>query len=67
MSDTYVCEKCKKEYPKGSSDEEMLEEKRHLFPKVNVDDCAVICDDCWKAMGFGASEDLPLADKDLPF
>lgn len=52
MADEYTCECCSKTYPKGWTDEEALAELEVVFA-VPVEECAVVCDDCYRAMGFG--------------
>lgn len=52
MSNTYTCSLCGETFDKGWSDEEAEAELASTFavPKV---DCNLVCDDCYKAMGFG--------------
>ena len=52
MSDEYTCYLCKETFEKGVSDEEAMAEKDALWPDVPVDDCELVCDDCFKMMGL---------------
>lgn len=52
----YRCELCGEEYEKGWTDEEAAAESAEKWgvpDPANDPDMAVICDDCWKAMGLG--------------
>ena len=51
-SNEYRCAVCKGVYEKGWSDEEAIEELGGNFPGIDIDDCGVVCDDCYKEMGF---------------
>lgn len=44
----YKCENCGKEFTKGWTDEEALSEKDELFPDTPIEDCAFVCDVCFK-------------------
>lgn len=46
-SNTYTCAICKGEFEKGWSDEEAVAEKDSYWGDVPLDECGVICDDCW--------------------
>ena len=47
--DSYVCAICKQEFEKGWTDEEAIEEKNILFGQDKLlEDCGIICDDCFK-------------------
>lgn len=48
----YRCDVCKKVFESGWSDEEATEEKEKLFGDVPDDECGIVCDDCFIAMGF---------------
>ena len=48
--ETYVCAQCGGEFSKGRPDEEAEIEKDALWGDVPLDECAVVCDDCFKAM-----------------
>lgn len=52
MSNTYTCEACGGTFDKGWSDEEAEAELKTTFG-VDKQDCGLVCDDCYKAMGFG--------------
>jgi hypothetical protein len=53
MTDTYKCAVCGETYEKGIPDEEARAEQHDLFPGVADEDCAIVCDDCFKLMGLG--------------
>lgn len=48
----YRCEMCEGVFNKGWSDEEAAAELGEKFPGHAQEDCAVVCDDCFKKMGF---------------
>jgi len=48
--DEYRCEVCGGVFQKGRSDEEAIAEKEKLFSDVPLEDCGIVCDDCFKAM-----------------
>jgi len=48
----YTCAICGKEFSGGWSDEEATQELAEKFPGFDKEDCAVVCDDCFKEMGF---------------
>ncbi len=57
MSNKYQCAYCKGIFDKGWSDEEAETELEDTFglPKEM---CDIVCDDCYKAMGFGNAEQV---------
>ena len=52
IAPTYRCSVCKKVYEFGN-DEEALDELATNFPGTSVDECGIVCDDCYKKMGLG--------------
>lgn len=48
----YRCAECRGVFEKGRSDEDAMAEKEVLFPDFPVTDCDLVCDDCFKKMGF---------------
>jgi hypothetical protein len=48
----YQCSACGGVFDKGWSDSEAIAELQETFPGKAVDECALVCDDCFKAMGF---------------
>jgi hypothetical protein len=52
MSNTFKCAVCEETFEKGWSDEKAEAELRENF-NVPVEDCAIVCDGCYKKMGFG--------------
>jgi hypothetical protein len=53
MSDKYKCAVCDGIFTKGWTDEEAAAELGQKFPGVSTDNCDLVCDDCYKKMGFG--------------
>ena len=52
MSDTYKCAMCGGVFEKGWTDEEAEQELQQNFQGITPDDCDIVCDDCYKIMGF---------------
>ena len=50
----YRCACCHEVFDKGWSDEEAQKELGDNFPTVPVEECDLVCDDCYKKMGFGS-------------
>ena len=48
----YRCAVCGGVYLKGWSDSEAEDELSDVFPGISKDECDLVCDDCYKAMGF---------------
>jgi hypothetical protein len=44
----YTCAYCGGTFNKGWSDEEAMAEQEEAFPDVNLSDCAMVCDACYK-------------------
>lgn len=53
-SNEYQCADCGRVFEKGWSDEKAKEELSNTFPGYDEEDCGLVCDDCWKKLGFGA-------------
>lgn len=51
-ADEYECSACGGVFLKGRSDEEAAMERDHLFPWLGEGGGCLVCDDCFKAMGF---------------
>lgn len=49
---SYVCSVCKEEFEQGWSEEEAEAELAETFPGFNKSECDIVCDDCYKKMGF---------------
>lgn len=49
----YRCAVCKGVFEKGWSEEEAQSELGEVFPEFTTDECDLVCDDCYKKMGFG--------------
>lgn len=64
MSNTYICAVCKGEFEKGWSDEEALKEKNENFGNIKgfskIEDCDLVCDDCYKKMTLPKHLEKPL-------
>jgi hypothetical protein len=43
----YVCEKCKRKFEKGWSDEECEAEAQQVFPGLPPEERSLVCDDCY--------------------
>lgn len=52
MADEYTCAICDNTYDKTWSDEESMAEMEQIFGQVPMEECNVVCDDCYKKMGF---------------
>ena len=48
----YRCSMCGGVFDKGWSDDEAKKELDATFPGIKVEDCDVVCDDCYKKIGF---------------
>ena len=48
MGETYTCSICKGVFEKGWSDEEALKETEEIFGDVPIEECDIVCDDCFK-------------------
>lgn len=48
----YQCANCGEIYEKGWTEEEALKEKEENFRDIPINKCAVVCDDCYKKIGF---------------
>ena len=48
MTDTFTCAICRETYEKARTDEEAADELLTEFPGFEVQDCGVVCDDCWQ-------------------
>lgn len=50
----YRCDHCGGVYEKTRPEDEVLEEERELFGEnCAPEDRAIICEDCWQALGLG--------------
>ena len=48
----FKCELCGNVYDKGWSDEEAKQEYFDNFDDTNIDDCGMVCDDCYNKIRF---------------
>lgn len=46
----YKCSVCGGEFTSDRSEEEAMEEAEMIFDKEDLEDKAIVCDDCWKKM-----------------
>ena len=46
----FRCAMCGGVFEKGNSDEEALEELNGNFPNIDIDDCELVCEDCYNKM-----------------
>lgn len=53
MSDEYTCAVCGQTFTKGWTEDEALAEKSEFFGDIPIEECEIVCDPCWKKMGFG--------------
>jgi len=51
-SDTYICAYCGKTYGYAQTEEEAQVELKENFGDFPISECSVVCDDCYKKMGF---------------
>lgn len=49
-ADQYQCWSCGGIFNKGWSDKEAIEELDNRMPGANLEECAVVCDDCYNEM-----------------
>jgi hypothetical protein len=45
---TYTCAICHQNFTKGQDDETAIAETKEYFTSVNLDDCAIVCEDCFE-------------------
>ena len=50
MTDKYQCAECDGVFDKGWSDEEAAAERDEVFPDLEPEDSAVVCEDCYRKM-----------------
>lgn len=62
-SNTFTCSKCGGTFEKGWSDEEALAEKNSVFGGHAVEDCKLICDDCYQRFMLWFRADEVSADE----
>ncbi len=55
MPEDFTCTACGGTFEKAWSEAEAQKELGDLFPGVPVLECALVCDDCFKAMGLEPS------------
>lgn len=58
MGRTYTCSMCERTLESEWTQEEAEAEKTTLWGDVSLDDCDVVCDDCFKVIGPEGSEEL---------
>lgn len=48
MGEEYTCAMCQGIFGKTASEEEAKAELKEFFGDVPVEDCDIVCDDCWE-------------------
>ncbi len=48
MSGGFTCDRCGGVFEKGWTDDDALAEARDLFSPAELENPAVVCDDCWQ-------------------
>lgn len=48
----FKCAMCQQTFDKAWTDEEAEDELKETFGSIPVDQCDVVCDDCYKKLGF---------------
>lgn len=48
MSEKFICAECNQTFDKERSDDEAMEEKEMLFPNLSLEECAIVCTDCFQ-------------------
>lgn len=66
MTEKYKCAVCGGVFERTTPEDEARAELKEFFGDVSVDDCDIVCDDCWEKVrpdkhGF----DLPVSEEDL--
>ena len=46
----FTCEECGETFKRIRPEGEALAEKNLLFPDVPLEECAIVCDDCFKKL-----------------
>ena len=66
MGETYTCARCEKTYEKTWTDEEAMKETKENFGEdIEIEDCSVVCDDCYNIlMGKGEKQLKEIMTKD---
>lgn len=67
MNNEYTCAMCKGVFKRITPEDEVLAELKEFFGAVSVDDCELVCDDCWEKIrpdkhGFA----LSILNSDMP-
>ena len=53
ITNEFKCCACNGVFEKEWTDEEAEKEKDELFGGIPLEDCDLVCDDCFKKMGLG--------------
>lgn len=43
----FTCALCGNTYEKAWTDEECFAEKKELYPGIDIEDCVIVCEDCY--------------------
>ena len=46
----FKCDECGNVYEKNLSEEEAVEQLASEFPGANINECGIVCDDCYNEM-----------------
>ncbi len=49
-TESYKCAACGNTYVQDRTEEEVLKELKNNYPGLSVDDCEIVCDDCYKVI-----------------
>ena len=53
IGDVYTCALCKGKFEKAITDEEAMEKTHQYFGNsVKMEECDIVCDDCWNLVKF---------------
>ena len=55
---TYTCSHCRGTFEPAWSDEEAKAEAAETFPDVPLEECAIVCDECYKKIMSWAKENI---------
>ncbi len=52
IMEQFKCAMCEQTFDKAWTDKEAKDELENTFGLISIEDCDVVCDDCYKKMGF---------------
>lgn len=66
MGEEYTCAMCKGVFERTTPEDKALAELEEFFGDISVDDCDIVCDDCWqKIRPDKHGLELPVKEKDI--